>query len=417
MSTGPSILHADLDAFYASVEQLLEPALRGRPVAVGGSARGGVVLAASYEAKVHGVAGGMPGWRAAQLCPGLTFVRGSFHSYQAIADEVMQILGDVTPLVQRISIDEAFLDVAGSTHLFGPPAAIGTLIRDRVRAEVGLPISVGAARTKHLAKVASQVAKPDGLVVVEPEAERDFLDPLPVGLLWGVGPVTERRLAERGIHTVGDLARTERSAMERYLGRATGGTLHALAHNEDPRRVVTSTRARSVGAQSALGRRRATPELVREVLSHLAERVAGRLRAKGRAGRTVTVRVRFPAMRSVTRSHTLGAPVSATLTITEVAERLAWQALHDEGEREVTLLGISVSNLARQEVIQLELPLPPPDPWRPGSPTGAARWAVDRSVDAVRDRFGRSAVGYLPAALGRGAGVPEEFRELAEREL
>ena len=419
MSTGPSILHADLDAFYASVEQLLEPALRGRPVAVGGSARGGVVLAASYEAKVHGVAGGMPGWRAAQLCPGLTFVRGSFHRYQAIADEVMQILGDVTPLVQRISIDEAFLDVAGSTHLFGPPAAIGTLIRDRVRAEVGLPISVGAARTKHLAKVASQVAKPDGLVVVEPEAERDFLDPLPVGLLWGVGSVTERRLAERGIHTVGDLARTERSAMERYLGRATGGTLHALAHNEDPRRVVTSTRARSVGAQSALGRRRATPELVREVLSHLAERVAGRLRAKGRAGRTVTVRVRFAAMRSVTRALTLGAPASATLTITEVAERLAWQAIREQtdGPAEITLLGISVSGLTSQEVVQLELELPPPDPWRPGSPTGAARWALDRSMDAARTRFGRDAVGYLPATLGRGGGVPDEFRELAEHDL
>ena len=417
MSTGPTILHADLDAFYASVEQLLEPSLRGRPVAVGGSARGGVVLAASYEAKAHGVSGGMPGWRAAQLCPGLTFVRGSFHRYQALADRVMVILRDVTPLVQRISIDEAFLDVSGSTHLFGPPAAIGRTIRERVRAEVGLPISVGAASTKHLAKIASQVAKPDGLVVVEPGTERAFLDPLPVSLIWGVGPVTEQRLSDRGIHTIGDLARAEKPAMERLLGRAAGATLHGLAHNEDPRRVSTSTRARSVGAQSAVGRRTATPELVREVLSHLAERVAGRLRAKGRAGRTVTVRVRFPAMRSVTRSHTLGAPVSATLTITEVAERLAWQALHDEGEREVTLLGISVSNLARQEVIQLELPLPPPDPWRPGSPTGAARWAVDRSVDAVRDRFGRSAVGYLPAALGRGAGVPEEFRELAEREL
>ena len=419
MSTGPTILHADLDAFYASVEQLLEPALRGRPVAVGGSARGGVVLAASYEAKVHGVAGGMPGWRAAQLCPGLTFVRGSFHRYQGFADEVMRILGDVTPLVQRISIDEAFLDVSGSTHLFGPPAAIGALIRERVRSEVGLPISVGAARTKHLAKVASQVAKPDGLLVVEPDGEREFLEPLPVGLLWGVGPVTERRLAERGIHTIGDLARTDRATMERFLGRATGSSLHALAHNEDPRRVATSTRARSVGAQSALGRRTASPELVREVLGHLAERVAGRLRAKGRAGRTVTVRVRFPAMRSVTRSHTLSAPVSATLTITEVAERLAWQAIADQEQRsvEVTLLGISVSNLTRQEAVQLELPLPPPDPWRPGSPTGAARWALDRSMDAVRDRFGRSAVGYLPVTLGRRAGVPEEFRELAEREL
>lgn len=418
-TTGPTILHADLDAFYASVEQLLQPALRGRPIAVGGSGRGGVVLAASYEAKAHGVQGGMAGWKAAQLCPGLTFVRGSFDRYQAIADDVMAILGDVTPLVQRISIDEAFLDVSGSTHLFGPPVAIATLLRERVRSDVGLPISVGAARTKHLAKIASQVAKPDGLVVVEPDDERDFLEPLPVGLIWGVGPVTKQRLADRGIHTIGDLARTERSAMERYLGRATGGTLHSLAHNEDPRRVSTSTRARSVGAQSAVGRRPATPELVREVLSHLAERVAGRLRAKDRAGRTVTVRVRFLAMRSVTRSLTLPGAVSATLTLTEVAERLAWQAIDEEPGRqpEITLLGISVSNLTAQAAIQLELPLPPPDPWRPGSETGAARWALDRSVDAARERFGRSAVGYLPAAMGRAAGVPEEFRELAEKDL
>jgi len=322
-------------------------------------------------------------------------------------------------VVQRISIDEAFLDVSGSTHLLGPPAAIAAHLRWRVREEVGLPISVGAARTKHLAKIASQVAKPDGLVVVEPDDERSFLDPLPVSLIWGVGPVTERRLADRGIHTIGDLARTDRSSMERFLGHATGGTLHALAHNEDPRRVSTSTRARSVGAQSAMRRAPATPELVREVLGHLAERVAGRLRAKGRAGRTVTVRVRFTAMRSVTRAHTLTAPVSATLTITEVAERLAWHAIDDQDEErpEVTLLGISVSKLTAQEAIQLELPLPPPDPWRPGSPTGSARWALDRSMDAARERFGRSAVGYLPATLGHAVGVPEEFRELAEHEL
>lgn len=417
MSGGPTILHADLDAFYASVEQLLDPALRGRPVAVGGSPRGGVVLAASYEAKVHGVRGGMPGWRAAALCPALVFVRGHFDQYQRLADRVMDVLGDVTPAVQRISIDEAFLDVAGATHLFGPPAAIAARIRERVRAEVGLPISVGAARTKHLAKIASQVAKPDGLVVVEPEDERAFLDPLPVGLMWGVGPVTEQRLAERGIRTVGDLARTESRALERLLGKAAGATLHALAHNEDPRRVTTATRARSVGAQSAMGRTTATPAAVRAVLSHLAERVASRLRAKGRAGRTITVRVRLPGMRSVTRSRTLAAPVSATLTLTEIAEQLAWQAIREERAREISLLAVSVSNLARQEAVQLELPLPPPDPWRPGSPTGAARWALDRSMDTARSRFGRGAVGYLPATLGRPAGVPDDFRELAEHDL
>ena len=289
VADAPTILHADLDAFYASVEQLLDPALRGRPVAVGGSARGGVVLAASYEAKAHGVQGGMAGWRAAQLCPDLVFVRGHFDRYQGLADAVMAILADITPLVQRVSIDEAFLDVAGAVHLFGPPAVIGEHIRDRVRREVGLPVSVGAATTKHLAKVASQVAKPDGLVVVEPGRERAFLHPLPVGLLWGVGPVTQARLADRGIHTVGDLAQAEQAWVERIVGHAAGARLHSLSRNLDPRRVAGTGPARSVGAQSATGRITATPERVREVLGHLAERVAGRLRAKGRAGRTVKI--------------------------------------------------------------------------------------------------------------------------------
>jgi len=419
VSSGPTILHADLDAFYASVEQLLDPALRGRPIAVGGSARGGVVLAASYEAKAHGVQGGMPGWTAARLCPTLIFVRGHFEQYQRLADQVMDILGDFTPAVQRISIDEAFLDVSGSTHLFGPPAAIGARLRRRVREEVGLPISVGAARTKHLAKVASQVAKPDGLVVVEPGDELRFLDPLPVGLMWGVGPVAERKLANLGIHTIGDLARTPTPALERLLGHAVGAKLNALALNDDPRRVATSPRARSVGAQSALGRRRPTPELVRAVLGHLAERIASRLRAKGRAGRTVTVRVRLAGMRSVTRSATLSAPIATTLTLTEVAERLVWQAIREQDESvvEISLLAISVTNLTTQSVIQLELPLEPEDPHRPGSATGVARLALDSSMDAARGRFGRDAVGYLPATLRRSGGAPDEFRELAERDL
>jgi DNA polymerase-4 len=418
VSGGPTILHADLDAFYASVEQLLDPALRGRPIAVGGSDRGGVVLAASYEAKVFGVHGGMAGWQARRLCPTVTFVRGHFGEYQRLADHVMDILHGVTPAVERISIDEAFLDVSGSTHLFGPPAVIGDRLRRQVRHEVGLPISIGAARTKHLAKVASQVAKPDNLIVVEPDAERQFLDPLPVGLMWGVGPVAEQRLAERGIRTIGELARTPSRALEGLLGHAVGAKLAALALNEDPRRIVTSDRARSVGAQSALGRRSPTPELAREVLGHLADRVASRLRAKDRAGRTVTVRVRFAGMRSVTRSLTLPAPIATTLTLTEVAEQLAWQAIADQDDPsvEISLLAISVSNLAAQHVIQLELPVPPDDPRRPGSAKGAARWAMDKSMDAVRGKFGRDAVGYLPERT-RSAGVPDEFRELAEREL
>lgn len=413
MSGGSTILHADLDAFYASVEQLLDPSLRGRPIAVGGSAAGGVVLAASYEAKSCGVYGGMPGWRAARLCPDITFVRGHFGRYQEIANRVMGILGDFTPAIQRISIDEAFLDVAGSTHLFGPPRTIAQTLRRRVREEVGLQISVGVAGTKHLAKVASQVAKPDGLVVVEPGEELAFLTPLPVSLMWGVGPVAERKLADLGIHTIGDLARTPTRAVEKLLGHAVGEKLSALALNDDPRRVVSSGRARSVGAQSALGRRRPTAELVRGVLGHLAERIASRLRARSLAGRTITVRVRF-GVRSVTRSCTVPAPIATTLTLTDVAERLVWQAIREERDPEISLLAISISNLVHDQV-QLELPLELPQEG-PAAARHAALQALDASMDAARARFGRDAVGYLPAIVRQG-GAPDTFRELAEREL
>jgi len=414
MPAGATILHADLDAFYASVEQLLQPDLRGRPIAVGG----GGVLAASYEAKQYGVQGGMSGWRAKQLCPDLTFVRGHFSEYQRLGDQVMAVLNDFTPLVQRISIDEAFLDITGSVRLFGAADVVGRRIRARVREEIGLPISVGAARTKHLAKIASQVAKPDGLVVVEPADERTFLDPLPVGLVWGIGPVTRQKLAERGIYRIGQLATSPDGTLKNLLGQALGAKVGALAANDDQRRVHPQGRAGSVGAQSAFGRRDVTPELIRSVLGHLADRVAGRMRAKHRAGRTVTVRVRFAGMNSVTRSHTGPHPLSTTLTLTEVAERLVYKALADHPDQfQISLLAISVSNLVDQPVLQLELPILPDEAERPGSRVGAARWAVDHSMDAVRRRFGRHAVGYAGVVLSSHRSVPDEFRELAEHEL
>ena len=409
-----TILHADLDAFYASVEQLLDPSLRGQPIAVGG----GVVLAASYEARAYGVHAGMPGWQASRLCPRLRFVGGHFRDYQRLADAVIAVLTDFTPAVERISIDEAFLDVRGSTHLFGSPATIASEIRRRVRSEIGLAVSVGVAGTKHLAKVASQVAKPDGLVVVEPGREREFLGPLPVELMWGVGPVTRERLAARGIVTIGELAEVVPGTLEHLLGAAVGAKLAALAADRDGRRVQTGARARSVGAQSALGRRTATPELLRVALAHLADRVASRLRAASRAGRTVTVRVRFPGRRSVTRSVTVAEPISATRTLAELAVDLAGEALADHpGEREITLLAVSVSNLTEEPGLQLVLPLAlDGDRRRPGTAVGAARWALDRSVDAVRERFGRRAVGFAAVQLSKLGGVPDEFRELAERE-
>jgi DNA polymerase-4 len=410
---GATILHADLDAFYASVEQLLDPSLRGCPIAVGE----GVVLAASYEAKRHGVGAGMAGWRARQLCPDLRFVGGHFHEYQRLADQVMDVLGNFTPAVERISIDEAFLDVAGTEGLFGTPCDIATTIRRRVRAEIGLPLSVGVARTKHLAKVASQVAKPDGLVVVEPGRELEFLHPLPVDLMWGVGPVTGARLASFGIRTIGDLARTSKPQLQRLLGQAAGDKLGSLAVDADPRRVRTGPPAVSVGAQSALGRRVATPELVRTTLGYLADRVAGRLRASDRAGRTITVRVRFMGMRSVTHATTLPAPICTTLTLTEVATELATDILaRHPREREITLLAVSVSQLVDEPALQLEMPLGVgQDRHRPGTAAGSARWAVDRAVDRIRARFGRAAVGYAAVVFSKAGRVAEEFRELAER--
>ena len=301
METTATVLHADLDAFYASVEQLLDPSLRGKPIAVGG----GVVLAASYEAKAFGVRGGMPGRKARELCPQLIFVGGNFSEYQRLGDAAIKVLDDFTPLVERISIDEAFADVAGCTHLFGPPAAIATTIRRRVRQELGLPISIGVARTKHLANIASQVAKPDGLVVVDPGTELEFLHELPVGLMWGVGPVTRARLAEIGVETIGQLAKTHSGALQRLLGPAAGEKLAALAWNRDPRKLETHRRARSAGAQSALGIKPAVASVFVPTLLHLADRVASRLRAKARPGRTVTVRVRFADLSAVTRSITL----------------------------------------------------------------------------------------------------------------
>lgn len=415
MSEQAAILHADLDAFYASVEQLLDPSLRGKPIAVGG----GVVLAASYEAKAFGVRGGMPGIRARELCPNLQFVGGNFSRYQELGDQAIDVVRDFTPLIERISIDEAFADVSGSIHLFGEPAQMAADIRRRVRDEVGLPISVGVARTKHLAKIGSQVAKPDGLVVIDPATELEFLHDLPVELMWGVGPVTKARLAEAGVRTIGELAETPGRSLERLLGRAIGNQLGALAWNHDPREVTSQRRAGSVSAQSALGKRLATEDVIGPTLRHLADRVGSRLRKKNLAGRTITARVRFADLRAVTRSVTLPAPVSATVILSEVAEDLVGVALRDHPTEEtISLLAIAVSHLTDDAVLQLELPFElEGEERRPGTSKGAARWVLDRSVDAVREKFGRDLVGYGSVALGDRRSVPDEFRELAEKDL
>lgn len=415
MESAATILHADLDAFYASVEQLLDPGLRGKPIAVGG----GVVLAASYEAKAFGVRGGMPGRKAKELCPQLIFVSGHYGEYQRLGDAAIKVLDDFTPLVERISIDEAFADVAGCTHLFGAPAEIAATVRRRVKAELGLPISVGVARTKHLAKIASQVAKPDGLCIVDPATELEFLHALPVDLMWGVGPVTGARLAEQGITTIGQLAATDSGALRRLLGEAVGDKLGALAWNRDPREIETRHRARSAGAQSALGLKPATDRVIRPALRHLADRIGSRLRARSLAGRTITVRVRWPDFTAITRSASLPQPIAATAMIAEVAEELVRVALLDHPQQtQITLLAISVSHLEKQPVLQLDLPLGLCDEaHRPGTRRGAARWLADRAMDRVRDRFGWEAIGYGSVVLEARRSVPDAFRELAERDL
>jgi DNA polymerase-4 len=407
-----SILHVDLDAFYASVEQQRRPELRGKPVAVGG----GVILAASYEARAFGVHAAMPVGRARRLCPDLIVVDGSFSDYLDISDRVFDICRDVTPMVEQISIDEAFLDVSGAIHLFGEPATMGTSIRGEVRDQTGLAISVGVASTKFLAKVASQVAKPDGIVVVAPETEIEFLHALPVRLIWGVGPVTERHLAEMGIGTIGELATTERSVLSSWLGRGAGGHLHALAWNQDPRHVLRDHRAGSVGGQRAFGGDHHDPEFHRQVIHGLADRVGSRLRKKLRAGRTVTVRVRFNDQQVVTRTTTLRAPVATTAAIAEVAEHLVGNAISEASDgRGLSLIGISISKLVVSPHVQLELPLgtDPSGIRRAGSMADLEREELDRTVDELRDRFGKESVTTASAMLRGNRGVPDEFGDLA----
>lgn len=392
-----SILHADLDSFFASVEQRDDPRLRGRPVIVGGGAQGGVVLAASYEAKAHGVRSAMGGRQAMRLCPDAISVPPRFSAYVEASRAVFAIFHDTTPLVEGISIDEAFLDVGGLRRLVGEPEAIAVRLRQRVKEEAGLPISVGIARTKYLAKVASAVCKPDGLLHVPPHAEEHFLHPLPVERLWGVGKVTAAKLHADGIRTVGDLARREEGELVHVVGKASGRHLHALANLRDPRPVETGRRRRSIGSQCALGGgrgRRTLPEL-EALLAGLVDRVARRLRAGERSGRTFTLRLRFADFGRATRSATLPRSTASTADWLETGRRLLRDSWPLVEERGCTLLGISISGLVevdRDE--QLELPL-----FEHHELAG-----LDGALDDVRDRFGSAAV-TRAVLLGRHSGI------------
>ena len=389
MPGAATILHADLDAFYASVEVRDQPELRGRPLAVGG----GVILSATYEARAFDVHAPMGIAGARRRCPGLIVIPPRFAHYVAISRLVMEVLKGFTPLVEAISIDEAFLDVSGATRLFGPPATIAASIRAAVRAEVDLPISVGVATTKHLAKIASRVAKPDGMVVVEPGTEAAFLSPLPVGHLWGVGPVGERRLGEYGIVTIGDLASIPEAVLARWMGGHWGRHLWHMAHNHDARPVDVGHRAGSVGAQSAGA---ASDLAVRHItLLVLADRVGGRLRRKGRAGRRITVRIRFTDMTAVSRSLTLVAPLAETTSIYRAAASLADALVIERSAgRGVNLVGLSVDLLEDAPHLQLELSLgdAADDALRSGSVVHRRLRSLDGAIDRARARFGPTAV-------------------------
>ena len=389
VSAATSILHADLDSFFASVEQRDNRWLRGRPVIVGA----GVVLAASYEAKAYGVRTAMGGRQARRLCPDAIVVPPRMSAYSEASKAVFRVFDDASPLVQALSIDEAFLDVRGMERSVGSPAAIAARLRHDVRERVGLPITVGVARTKFLAKVASGVAKPDGLLVVPPEHELAFLHPLPVEALWGVGPVTARRLRGVGIETVGEVARLPESLLVSMLGRAAGRQIHALAHNLDPRPVHVRARRRSIGSQRAGRRSRSSQDEIDADVAALVDRVTRRMRTANRVGRTVVLRLRFDDFTRASRSHTLPYATASTDTILTTARTLLAEADVLIRRRGLTLVGISVANLDDDGAVQLVLPF---DRLIPE--------ALDAVLDEVRERFGSGAI-TRAALLGRPQGL------------
>ena len=385
MTGEASILHADLDSFFASVEQRDRPELRGKPVLVGGW----VVLAASYEAKARGVRTPMGVGLARRLCPGAIVVEPRMSAYSEASKDVYQVFDDTTPIVEGLSIDEAFLDVH-SLRRTASPLEIATRLRAAVRDRVGLPITVGIARTKFLAKVASAVAKPDGLLLVPPNRELAFLHPLPVERLWGVGPVTARRLHDLGVMTVGQVSGFDENALVSLLGRAAGRHLYALARNYDPRPVRARRGRGSIGSQSA-GRR--SPRELDPVLVGLVDRVTRRMRVAGRSGRTVVLRLRFDDFARATRSHTLPYATANTDAILTTARDLLSVAAPIIERRGITLVGISVANLHDGRAVQLTLPFD-----RRGSE------ALDAALDEVWQRFGSRAL-TRAVLLDRGLGV------------
>ncbi|SBT48272.1 DNA polymerase IV [Micromonospora narathiwatensis] len=383
--TGCPILHVDMDAFFASVEVRHRPELRGRPVVVGGIGPRGVVSSASYEARRYGVRSAMPTARARALCPHAVYLPPDFARYSAASRAVMRIFRDVTPLVEPLSLDEAFLDVAGARRLFGPPSRIARLIRRRVAEEQGLTCSVGVAPSKFVAKLGSTRAKPDGLLVVPATRVLEFLHPLPVAALWGVGERSAEALRRLGLHTVGELAEAPAGLLRRAVGEAAATHLHELAWGRDPRRVSPDQVEKSIGAEVTFDTDVTDPTEIRRALLALAEKVGARLRAAGQVGRTVSLKVRLADFRTVNRSRTLTVPTDTAREMFDTAWAL-WTALAP-GEP-VRLVGVRLEGLAAAQETPRQLALGAPERgWR----------EAEAAADAAAARFGRSVIG--PASL------------------
>jgi DNA polymerase IV len=386
------ILHVDMDAFYASVEEMKDPSIRGLPVVVGGLGGRGVVTSASYPARSYGVKSAMPIVTARRLCPHAVFLPNDFDSYRRLSIQIKDIFLSFTPLVEPLSLDEAFLDVSGSVRIFGKPVEIAMKIKERVR-ELGLSCTVGVAPNKFLAKLASARGKPDGLLVVPADGVAAFLHPLPVAALWGVGPQTATVLERLGLKTVGDLARISERTLSRAVGEALGAHLTSLANGRDDRSVIPDEPARSVGSEETFSYDLDSIEEINRELLRLSDRTAERLRAKNLCGRTVTLKVRFSNFSTVTRSKTLEAEVDTTPAIYEVARAL-FQKVSSERQR-IRLLGVSVSGVSvgppnRQLQLLAE--------GETGSSGTHQRWDdAALAMDSIRRRFGSGAVG--PATL------------------
>ncbi len=388
--TGATVLHVDMDAFFASVELISRPELRGTPVIVGGGSRG-VVLSATYEARRYGVHSAMPMTRARRLCPHATVVPPSHGRYSTVSAGVMEIFRSITPLVEPLSLDEAFLDVGGAVRRLGRPSQIGQLIRDRVADEQDITCSVGVASTKFVAKLASTRSKPDGLLVVPAADVVAFLHPLPVAALWGVGEKTEKELVRLGLHTVGDIANTPRSTLMRAVGQATGAHLHALSWGRDDRAVVPHESEKSIGAEETFARDVDDPVLVQRELLRLAERTAARLRSAGMTGRTVSIKVRFADFTTITRSRTMHEATDVGQVV-YVTARSLFEALGLDRAR-IRLVGVRVEGLTDAGVTPRQMQL--------GERMHGRREA-EQAADRAALRFGSGVV--RPATLVREQG-------------